>query len=54
MSIPVVAIGGINESNVREVMDCGVAAVAMISALNCAPNVTAATRAMIKLLLPFS
>jgi thiamine-phosphate pyrophosphorylase len=30
---PVVAIGGINETNVREVMDCGAAGVALVSAI---------------------
>ncbi len=48
VSIPVVAIGGINLSNIREVADTGVNAVAMISALTCAPNVISATREMIR------
>jgi thiamine-phosphate pyrophosphorylase len=30
---PVVAIGGINETNVKQVMDCGAAGVALVSAI---------------------
>lgn len=42
--IPVVAIGGINRKNLQQVATTGVAAVAMISALNTAPDVTAEAR----------
>jgi len=41
--IPVVAIGGITESNVLEVMETGVAGVAVISAVMGAPNAREAT-----------
>ncbi|MDI6895336.1 MAG: thiamine phosphate synthase [Bacillota bacterium] len=44
VSIPVVAIGGINAGNAAEVMACGVAGIAVVSALMSAPDVTAAAR----------
>ena len=44
VSLPVVAIGGIHQGNVREVLETGAAAVAMISALTGAPDVIQATR----------
>lgn len=42
---PVVAIGGINEANVREVMLCGAAGVALVSAIfdSCCPKTAAQT-----------
>jgi thiamine-phosphate pyrophosphorylase len=42
--VPVVAIGGIGRANVREVLARGASAVAMISALARAPDVTAEAR----------
>jgi thiamine-phosphate pyrophosphorylase len=36
--LPVVAIGGINESNLREVLGAGADSVAVVSAIVCAPN----------------
>jgi thiamine-phosphate pyrophosphorylase len=43
VKIPVVAIGGITESNVLEVMETGVVGVAVISAIMGAPSVREAT-----------
>ena len=42
--VPVVAIGGINEDNVEEVIKAGADGVAVISAVVAAPNVTEAAR----------
>lgn len=47
---PVVAIGGINRENVREVLKTGVAAIAMITALTRAPDVIEETRWYVNLL----
>jgi thiamine-phosphate pyrophosphorylase len=44
VTVPVVAIGGINVGNAAEVMACGVAGIAVVSALMTAPDVTAAAR----------
>jgi thiamine-phosphate pyrophosphorylase len=44
VSIPVVAIGGINEDNVAEVMDAVASAVAMINAVLGADDVREAAR----------
>ncbi|HKY63274.1 MAG TPA: thiamine phosphate synthase [bacterium] len=44
LSVPVVAIGGINRSNIGEVAQSGAAMAAMIGALTLAPNVAAETR----------
>ncbi|MEW6547253.1 MAG: thiamine phosphate synthase [Bacillota bacterium] len=44
VSIPVVAIGGINADNASGVMACGVAGIAVVSAIMAAPDVTAAAR----------
>ncbi|MEM1928029.1 MAG: thiamine phosphate synthase [Acidilobaceae archaeon] len=46
--IPVVAIGGINASNVREVMETGVVGVAVISAVMASPDVRRATRELLE------
>jgi thiamine-phosphate pyrophosphorylase len=43
VKIPVVAIGGITESNVLEVMETGVVGIAVISAIMGAPSVREAT-----------
>ncbi len=42
--VPVIAIGGINESNVEEVIGAGAAGVAVISAVVAAPDIVAAAR----------
>ncbi|MGA2105193.1 thiamine phosphate synthase [Methanoregula sp.] len=44
VSIPVIAIGGINGDNVEEVIACGADGVAVISAVVGQPDITAATR----------
>jgi thiamine-phosphate pyrophosphorylase len=44
LSAPVVAIGGINRSNLAEVVEAGAAMAAMIGALTLAPDVAAETR----------
>ena len=44
LNASVVAIGGINQQTVAQVLATGVTAVAMISALTQAPHVTLATR----------
>lgn len=41
---PVVAIGGINESNIREVIGAGADCVAVVSAICCSPDPESATR----------
>ena len=45
LTVPIVAIGGITLQNAREVIDAGAAAVAVISALFAAEDVTARARA---------
>ena len=42
--IPVIAIGGINEDNVEEVIRAGADGVAVISAVVAAPDIAAAAR----------
>ena len=49
VSIPVVAIGGINASNLMELTGSGVDGVAVVSAIFAAENPGAATRALLKL-----
>ncbi|MBC7263821.1 MAG: thiamine phosphate synthase [Chloroflexi bacterium] len=44
--IPVIAIGGINEENVEEVIKAGADGVAVISAVVAAPDITAAAKAL--------
>ncbi len=46
--VPVVAIGGIGRANIDEVLSTGVRAVAMISAISQAPDVTAETAWFVK------
>lgn len=48
LKIPVVAIGGINQSNFSEVSDTDVAAIAMIGALTTGENVTASAADFIR------
>lgn len=43
VTVPVVAIGGINASNIAQVACAGAACAAVISAIVCAPDMTAAT-----------
>ena len=47
VSTPIVAIGGINENNIREVIDAGADAVAVISAVLSADDVEKATRQLV-------
>ncbi|MEA5135482.1 MAG: thiamine phosphate synthase [Candidatus Fimivivens sp.] len=49
VSIPVVAIGGINEHNILQLADSGIDGVAVISAIFAKPDVADATRALRKL-----
>ena len=44
VNIPIVAIGGINENNLEEVLKTGVDGVAVISAVVSAPDITEACR----------
>ena len=44
VNLPVIAIGGINEENVTEVMEAGAQGVAVISAVVSAPDIAAAAR----------
>lgn len=48
--IPVVAIGGVNESNIKEVIDAGATRIAMISALAKAENVADEVRKFRKII----
>jgi thiamine-phosphate pyrophosphorylase len=48
-SIPVIAIGGINQGNVREVMTAGADGAAVISAILCAPDFGKAAAEMVGL-----
>jgi len=44
VNLPLVAIGGINENNLEEVLKAGADGVAVISAVVCAPDITRACR----------
>jgi thiamine-phosphate pyrophosphorylase len=44
LRVPVVAIGGINEGNVEEVIKAGAAGVAVISAVVAAPDIAEAAK----------
>jgi len=48
VKIPILAIGGINAENAREVMSCGVDGIAVISALMEAEDIAEATRELIQ------
>jgi thiamine-phosphate pyrophosphorylase len=48
VSIPIVAIGGINRQNIGEVMDSGADAAAVISAVLDQPDIESATRQLVK------
>jgi thiamine-phosphate pyrophosphorylase len=49
VNLPVVAIGGINKSNVGEVMKAGADAAAVISAVMGAADIEKATRQLVKI-----
>lgn len=49
VSTPIVAIGGINENNIREVIDAGADAVAVISAVLGADDIETATRQLVNI-----
>lgn len=49
VSIPVVAIGGINHENISELFGCNLAGVAVISAIFAKPDIKAATESLYKL-----
>jgi len=53
VKVPVVAIGGINEQNLRQVLEAGADAVAIISAIVCAGNAAEAARRIIKKISEF-
>jgi len=48
VSVPVVAIGGINASNIAQAASAGAACAAVVSAIVCAPDMTAATIELIR------
>ncbi|HEX9016143.1 MAG TPA: thiamine phosphate synthase, partial [Chloroflexota bacterium] len=50
--IPVLAIGGITSSNARSVMEAGAAGVAVITAIQSAPDLAGATRALLEAIKP--
>ena len=50
LQIPVVAIGGINETNLTKVMSTGVDGVAVISAILGEPDITTATKNLLALI----
>jgi len=47
-SVPIIAIGGIKLRHVRDLLSTGIHGIAVISAICCAPDPTAATRACMK------
>lgn len=47
--LPVVAIGGINETNVGDIAKAGADAAAIISAIVCAPDMAEATRRLVRI-----
>ena len=53
VSIPVVAIGGINAQNIPKLYDTGIDGVAVVSAVFGQPNVEAAAQTMRELTAPF-
>lgn len=52
VKIPIVAIGGINRDNFREVLETGASAIAMISALSKSPDIAAETRFFCREMIP--
>ena len=49
VSIPVVAIGGINEKNIMELKGTGISGVAVVSAIFASPDIARATRTLFEL-----
>ena len=45
-SLPIVAIGGINQTNISSVLEAGAQCAAVISAVVSAPDITSATRSL--------
>ena len=52
LSLPMVAIGGINDSNVRQVMETGVEAVAVVSAILSREDIAKATSEFLEIMSP--
>ncbi|MBS0629107.1 MAG: thiamine phosphate synthase [Verrucomicrobia bacterium] len=48
--LPVIAIGGINITNVQAILDCGAAGIAVVSAISKAPCPTTASRELYKVI----
>ncbi len=48
VKIPILAIGGINVSNARQVMECGVDGIAVVAAIMAAKNICRATKELIE------
>ncbi|QXO94073.1 thiamine phosphate synthase [Methanospirillum purgamenti] len=51
-TIPIVAIGGINLSNAKDVLAAGADSIAVISAVICSPDIAAASRKFVRLINP--
>lgn len=51
-SVPIVAIGGINLSNAKDVLAAGADSIAVISAVICSPDIAAASRKFVRLINP--
>lgn len=49
-TIPIVAIGGINFSNAKDVLAAGADSIAVISAVICSPDIAAASRKFVRLI----
>ncbi|NLF93285.1 MAG: thiamine phosphate synthase [Oligosphaeraceae bacterium] len=49
VSIPVVAIGGINRTNIAQLAGCGLAGIAVVSAIFASEDITAASRELLHL-----
>ncbi|MEG0371358.1 MAG: thiamine phosphate synthase, partial [Clostridium sp.] len=49
VSIPVIAIGGINENNILELRETGISGVAVISAIFAKPSISLATKELLEL-----
>jgi len=48
IKIPILAVGGINANNARQVMDCGVEGIAVVSAIMAAKDIRRATKELIE------
>ncbi|MDX8548870.1 thiamine phosphate synthase [Methanospirillum sp. J.3.6.1-F.2.7.3] len=51
-TVPIVAIGGINLSNAKDVLAAGADSIAVISAVICSPDIAAASRKFVRLINP--